>query len=282
MPTNHSSASSAGSDSSASPYSQPLPFPNPLRPDMALPPPESPRGAEEFRSIPLFCISQAAPRRLVVPAVRIGSRNGRWGVLPLSKQEFGAVWDTEESMKLWWENPLDEGWANAEQEFQAVIDYPIEILQAVLNVLRTGVYDDGTPFSLSRWSFLSKFDVNKLGVRKTCVACNQERWFSPRALYTLPMSLLRFRCADAGFVCLNVNESKGRNAVNRPQPIMHVDLASPQERPVPEPLRTDLPPFCPPIPPPSHPTDLVFHSAQQTLPPPTMAPPMMGGLEEEG
>ena len=104
-------------------------------------------------------------------------------------------------MQHWIETPVDKGWENAEEEFRATIDYPHEILSAILHVLRTGQFQDGTPVSLSRWPFLAKFDMNRIGVKATCTHCTQTYWISPRAIYTLPPTLLRFRCTDLSIPC---------------------------------------------------------------------------------
>ena len=155
-----------------------------------------------FYAFPLYCVSKVSPRTLTIPAVRVCRSPSRWGVLPLSRQEFGAVWDTQESMSQWIETPLTEGWSNAEQEFNAITDYPVEILSAILGVLRTGKFHDGTPVTLSHWPSFCKLDVNKIGIKKIYTKCEQSRWFSPRALYTLPRVLSGFRCIDIGVPCI--------------------------------------------------------------------------------
>ena len=54
--------------------------------------PELPPNLEpEYQSFPIFCVSRAAPRQIIVPAVRVCRSASRWGVLPFSKQEFGSV-----------------------------------------------------------------------------------------------------------------------------------------------------------------------------------------------
>ena len=78
---------------------------------------------------------------------------------------------------------------NAEQEFEAVIDYPIEILSVLLLVLRNGKFHNGTLVILRHWPIHCKIDVNKIGVKKVCTRCSQVEWFPSCALYSLPRSL---------------------------------------------------------------------------------------------
>ena len=110
-----------------------------------------PTPDSEYRAFPIFCVSRIAPRKLIVPAIRVSRSPSRWGVIPLSRQEFGSVWDTQESMSPWVETPLTEGWSNAEQEFGSVVDYPPEILSAIVNVLHSGKFHDGTLVTLKHW-----------------------------------------------------------------------------------------------------------------------------------
>ena len=171
--------------------------------DLAELSPEPPSNLEpEYQSFPIFCVSRAAPRQIIVPAVRVCRSASRWGVLPLSRQEFGSVWDTQESMSSWVETPLTEGWSNAEQEFEAVIDYPIEILNTLLLVLRNGKFHDGTLVTLRHWPTYCKLDVNKIGVKNICIRCSQVQWFPPRALYSFPRSLSKFCCSDIRLQCI--------------------------------------------------------------------------------
>ena len=149
-------------------------------------PPDNIDNRDEYQAIPIYCVAKLSPKN-IVPAVRVNRSSTRSGVLPLSRDAFGSVWDSQEVMQHWIEMPVDEGWANAEEEFRATIDYPHEILSATLRVLQTGQFQDGTPVSLSRWPFLAKFDVNRIGIKATCTSCTQTHWISPeRYIHSLP------------------------------------------------------------------------------------------------
>ena len=121
----------------------------------------------KYQAIPIYCIVKSSPKN-IVSAVRVSRNPLRRGVIPLSREAFGLVWDSQEVMQYWMETPVDEGWENAKEEFNAILDYLREILYAILHVLRTGKFQDGTPVTLSRWPFLSKFDVNKIGIQAIC------------------------------------------------------------------------------------------------------------------
>ena len=151
----------------------------------------SPReySRDDLSPYPILCISRREPQRVIVPAVRCFHPLRKWGIFPVSKEELGDVWDTQESMAPWIEHPLPNRWERAEDEFSRFIEYPIEILSALLRVLRTQMFDDGVPVSWSRWSFSCKNDVDKIGIHKICAICKTARTFSPRVIYFSPPDL---------------------------------------------------------------------------------------------
>ena len=80
----------------------------------------------------------------------------------------------------------------------------MEILSAILGILHTGKFHNGTLVTLSHWPSFCKLNINKIGIKKICIKCEQNRWFSPRALYTLPYILSRFRYVDTGVLCIQL------------------------------------------------------------------------------
>ena len=150
---------------------------------------------------PVLCISRLDPQRVIVPAVRCYHPVHQWGVFPLSKQEYGDLWYSRESMATWMEYPLPDGWTNVEEEFMPHIDYSVELLCTILDVLRREKFHDGTPLSWTRWSFFCKNDPDKISLLKACTICHTVRTFTPRVMYIAPPEIAHANCADLGFQC---------------------------------------------------------------------------------
>ena len=150
---------------------------------------------------PILCISRLDPQRVIVPAVRCYHPVHQWGIFPLSKQEYGDLWYSRESMANWMEYPLPDGWTNVEEEFIPHIDYPVELLRTILDVLRREKFHDGTPLSWTRWSFFCKNDPDKISLSKVCTICHTVRTFTPRVMYIAPPEITHANCADLGFQC---------------------------------------------------------------------------------
>ena len=150
---------------------------------------------------PILCISRLDPQRVIVPAVRCYHPVHQWGIFPLSKQEYGDLWYSRESMANWMEYPLPDGWTNVEEEFMPHIDYPVELLRTILDVLRREKFHDGTPLSWTRWSFFCKNDPDKISLSKAYTICHTVRTFTPRVMYIAPPEIAHANCADLGFHC---------------------------------------------------------------------------------
>ena len=68
-------------------------------------------------------------------------------VYPLSREELGEVWTSPEQIAEWNLIPLPNLWVGAERAFQHLIDYPFEYLQALITVLRTQQFLNGSPLT---------------------------------------------------------------------------------------------------------------------------------------
>ena len=82
----------------------------------------------------------------VCPAVRVtpGRRGGDCAIFPLSAFELGEVWEDADELDMWELEPVDGGWERVELEFLPRITYPMQLLHALLEVLRRQRYANDT------------------------------------------------------------------------------------------------------------------------------------------
>ena len=164
------------------------------------------RAAQQDRYlvIPVFAKSKLpSTTSYDVPAVRLFRARGdvTVAVYPLDRELLGEVWITPESLQEWYFERLPRAWADAERKFLPLIEYPLEYLQALLIVLRTQQFLDGTIFTNSTWKKACRRPIPLITISKPCSACHVVRQFAARTLLTAPKQFPPWKCSHLGMEC---------------------------------------------------------------------------------
>ena len=162
-------------------------------------------------SEPVFAKSRAPGTRSRIPAVRMTSiKHGEsMGIFPLSRIELGEIWWRPEDHLQWEITPVEGGWRVAMILFKDYIDYPLDYLNAITNVLRTQQYLDNTPFKWTRWKLACRTTNVMLNVLVTCNKCHSLRSLSMRTLYSFPKNTREISviCENMGLSCMESSTS---------------------------------------------------------------------------
>ena len=190
-----------------------------------------------------------------VPAVRMffHPAGNTIAVYPLSREELGEVWTSPEQLAEWNLVPLPNLWVGAERAFQHLIDYPFEYLQALITVLRTQQFLNGSPLTPLMWSRACKRPSSLMSVDKTCSACDTVRTFAIRTLFTAPSRFPEWKCEQFGYEC-NVESGEPVSTVPPERWIVSSTSTTPAasfvtaKRESPEPRASGFPPVRSPVP----------------------------------
>ena len=182
-------------------------FPSPRAPDNSPPaqidtsPSDNVLLVTPVRATPVAALEGTIP--LDVPAVRMffHPAGNTIAVYPLSREELGEVWTSPDQLAEWNLVPLPKLWVGAERVFQQLIDYPFEYLQALITVLRTQQFFNGSPLTPLTWSRACKRPSSLVAVDKTCSACDTVRTFAIRTLFTAPSRFPEWKCEQFGYEC---------------------------------------------------------------------------------
>ena len=157
-----------------------------LGPEALLPEPASPRATY----MPVFAVSRER-EGYRVPAVRVtpGPHVAETALFPLSREEIGEVWSSVEELKGWDISNVVGGWTRAHLAFRNTVNYPKELLTALLTIFQTQRYSNGQPLSWHTWAAACRRPVDYVQVPGECAQCETSRAFAPRVLWDAPARL---------------------------------------------------------------------------------------------
>ena len=156
-------------------------------------------SAEGNTCFPVLCT--LATKSECLPAVKLQSPDGSFGIFPLSHAELGIVWCSTEDMWPWEEKRAERDWKRAEALFSRLVEYPTAFLTALLNVFRTGRYADETPVTTKNWPGFCRAGRTKIAVNLCCNACERVLNGSTLWLDECANHGRSFTCAAVGRTC---------------------------------------------------------------------------------
>ena len=179
-------------------------------------------GKEEKNTCyPVLCA--LSNKNEYIPAVKLSSSDGSFGVFPLSRVELGDVWCSEEEMCPWYMKGGKREWTKARALFARMIDYPPPFLEALMKVLAEGVYADGQQVTTKNWRIGLLAKRAKVPVDLCCDTCGKGHRGNMGWLTDHSLTSSTFLCSSVGSVCSREDKAPERRETVTETPEIEAD-----------------------------------------------------------